>query len=154
MIHPVCLSAFSQSKEISSDLCCFYKGGITHNENITHSFQKFIVVSFPTTLPGYPYRNKDMENSCESTDIYADDKNMNRAVAEILIGEWVYIHIFVYSCFAGQISFQMDQFEFDLKRNSSGRTLINDYKHAPLMVVLATALHMKHCHKQYNTFPL
>ena len=29
-----------------------------------HSFQKFIVVSFPTTLP--LYRNKDMEISCES----------------------------------------------------------------------------------------
>ena len=29
-----------------------------------HSFQKFIVVSFPTTHP--PCRNKDMEISCES----------------------------------------------------------------------------------------
>ena len=44
-------SALSQSKEISSDLCCFYGGGISHNENIMHSFQKFIVVSIPTTLP-------------------------------------------------------------------------------------------------------
>ncbi len=44
-------SAFSQSKEISSDLCCFYGGGVSHNEDIMHSFQKFIVVSFPTTLP-------------------------------------------------------------------------------------------------------
>ena len=37
-------SAFSQSKEISSDLCCFYGGGISHNQEIMHSFQKFIVV--------------------------------------------------------------------------------------------------------------
>ena len=44
-------SAFSQSKEISSDLCCFYGSGVSHNEDIMHSFQKFIVVSFPTTLP-------------------------------------------------------------------------------------------------------
>ena len=43
--------AFSQSKEISSDLCCFCGGGVSHNEDIMHSFQKFIVVSFPTTLP-------------------------------------------------------------------------------------------------------
>ncbi len=43
--------AFSQSKEISSDLCCFYGGGVSHNEDIMHSFQKFIVVPFPTILP-------------------------------------------------------------------------------------------------------
>ena len=42
---------FSQSKEISSDLCCFYGGGVSHNEGIMHSFQKFIVVLLPTTLP-------------------------------------------------------------------------------------------------------
>ena len=39
------------SKEIFSDLCYFYGGGVSHNEDIMHSFQKFIVVSFPTTLP-------------------------------------------------------------------------------------------------------
>ena len=39
----VSCTAFSQSKEISSDLCCFYKGGISHNENIMHSFQKFFI---------------------------------------------------------------------------------------------------------------
>ena len=44
-------AVFSQSKEISSDLCCFYGGGTSHNEDIMHSFQKFIVVSVPTTLP-------------------------------------------------------------------------------------------------------
>ena len=47
-----------------------------------------------------------------------------RAVARTLIGGGgrgggVYIHIFM---FARQISFQIDQFEFDLKRNSLGRT--------------------------------
>ena len=56
------MAALSQSKEISSDLCSFCKGGISHNDN--NSFQKFIVVSSPTALP---YRNKDMEISCEST---------------------------------------------------------------------------------------
>ncbi len=45
------ISVLPQSKEISSDLCCFYGGGVSHNEDIMHSFQKFIVVSFPTTLP-------------------------------------------------------------------------------------------------------
>ena len=30
--------------------------------------------------------------------------------------------LFIYSCFARQISFQIDEFEFDLKRNLSGRT--------------------------------
>ena len=45
------LAAFLQSKEISPDLCCFYGSGVSHNEDIMHSFQKFIVVSFPTTLP-------------------------------------------------------------------------------------------------------
>ncbi len=29
----------------------FYGGGVGHNEDIMHSFQQFIVVSFPTTLP-------------------------------------------------------------------------------------------------------
>ena len=33
----------SQSEEISLDLCCFYGGGIWHNEDIVHSFQNFIV---------------------------------------------------------------------------------------------------------------
>ena len=40
------------------------------------------------------------------------------AVTRTLIGGFT----FVYSCFAQQISFQIDQFEFDLKRNSSGRS--------------------------------
>ena len=30
--------------------------------------------------------------------------------------------MFISSCFARQISFQIDEFEFDLKRNLSGRT--------------------------------
>ena len=44
-----------------------------------------------------------------------------RAVARTLIGGGGGC-ILIYSCFARQISFQIDQFEFDLKRNSSGRT--------------------------------
>ena len=30
--------------------------------------------------------------------------------------------LFIYSCFGRQTSFQIEKFEFDLKRNSSGRT--------------------------------
>ena len=45
------LSVLSQSKEIFSDFCCFIGGGISRNEDIMHSFQKFIAVSFLTTLP-------------------------------------------------------------------------------------------------------
>ena len=40
---------------------------------------------------------------------------MSRAVTRTLI--WGCI--FIYSCFAQQISFQIDEFEFDLKRNPS-----------------------------------
>ena len=36
-------TALSQSGEISPDFCCFYRGGIRHNEDIMHSFQNFIV---------------------------------------------------------------------------------------------------------------
>ena len=42
---------FSQSEEISSYFWCFYGGGVSHNEDIMHSFQTFIVVPLPTTLP-------------------------------------------------------------------------------------------------------
>ena len=41
-----------------------------------------------------------------------------RDVTRTLIGGC----IFIYSCSARRISFQIDQFEFDVKRNSSGRT--------------------------------
>ena len=61
-----------------------------------------------------------------------------RAVARMLIWGG---GIFIYSCFAGHISFQIDQFEFDLKRNSSGRTLIYmNIPPPPPINVLATAL--------------
>ena len=52
----------------------------------------------------------------------------SRAVARMLIGGGC---IFIYSCFARQISFQIDQFEFDLKRNSSGRTWIYEFTPPP-----------------------
>ena len=45
------LSALSQSEEISSDFCCFYGGGIRHNEDIMHSFQNFIVRLIPNHPP-------------------------------------------------------------------------------------------------------
>ena len=32
------------------------------------------------------------------------------------------VSVFIYSRFAGQISFEVDEFEFDLKRNILGRT--------------------------------
>ena len=44
-------SALSQSEEISSDFCCFYGGGIRHNEDIMHSFQNFIVRLIPNHPP-------------------------------------------------------------------------------------------------------
>ena len=43
--------ALSQSEEISSDFCCFYGGGIRHNEDIMHSFQNFIVKLIPNHPP-------------------------------------------------------------------------------------------------------
>ena len=43
--------ALSQSGEISPDFCCFYGGGIRHNENIMHSFQNFIVRLIPNHPP-------------------------------------------------------------------------------------------------------
>ena len=43
--------ALSQSEEISSDFCCFYGGGIRHNEDIMHSFQNFIVRLIPNHPP-------------------------------------------------------------------------------------------------------
>ena len=46
-----CQSALSQSEEISSDFCCFYGGGIRHNEDIMHSFQNFIVRLIPNHPP-------------------------------------------------------------------------------------------------------
>ena len=45
------LSALSQSGEISPDFCCFYGGGIRHNEDIMHSFQNFIVRLIPNHPP-------------------------------------------------------------------------------------------------------
>ena len=48
---------FSQSKEISSDLCCFYGGGISHNEDIMHSFQSLLLSE---SQPPSPCRNKGM----------------------------------------------------------------------------------------------
>ena len=36
----------------------FYEGGISHNEDIMHSFQKFVVVSIPTTLPSPPLERR------------------------------------------------------------------------------------------------
>ena len=58
--------ALSQSGETSPDFCCFYGGGIRHNENIMHSFQNFIVSANSQPPPPPPSRNNDMEISCES----------------------------------------------------------------------------------------
>ena len=44
-------AALSQSGEISPDFCCFYGGGIRHNEDIMHSFQNFIVRLIPNHPP-------------------------------------------------------------------------------------------------------
>ena len=45
------IPALSQSGEISPDFCCFYGGGIRHNEDIMHSCQNFIVRLIPNHLP-------------------------------------------------------------------------------------------------------
>ena len=47
----VCLTGFSQSEEISSDLCCFYGGGISHNEDAF--FSKVycrLILNYPTPI--------------------------------------------------------------------------------------------------------
>ena len=43
-------AALSQSGEISPDFCCFYGGGIRH-EDIMHSFHNFIVRLIPNPPP-------------------------------------------------------------------------------------------------------
>ena len=64
----------------------------------------------------WPFTNLIFTDDTAST----DQHHAIRAVARTLIGGGGCI--FIYSCFARPISFQIDQFEFDLKRNSSGRT--------------------------------
>ena len=59
----------------------------------------------------------------------------DRDVTRTLIGGY----IFIYPCSARRVSFQIDQFEFDLKRYSSGRTLIYEYTPSPLINVLVTS---------------
>ena len=49
-------SGFSQSEEISLDLCYFYGGGIRHNEDIMHSFQNFIARLIPNHPPSLETR--------------------------------------------------------------------------------------------------
>ena len=65
-----------------------------------------------------------------------------RALTRALIwGGECDIQIFIYSCYAQQISFQIEKFEFDLKRNSPGRTAIYEYSPPPPPInVLVTAL--------------
>ena len=56
-------SGLSQSEEISSDLCCFYGGGISHNEDALFSEVYCChILNYPT-----PHRNMVMEISGEST---------------------------------------------------------------------------------------
>ena len=50
-VKSIMYTALSQSEEISSDFCCFYGGGIRHNEDIMHSFQNFIVRLIPNHPP-------------------------------------------------------------------------------------------------------
>ena len=57
---------------------------------------------------------------------------MSRTVARMLIGGRGRGFIFIYLCFARQISFEIDQFEFDLKKNSSVRTQIYENTLPPL----------------------
>ncbi len=56
-------AALSQSKEISSDLCCFYGGGVSHNEDIMHAlFLKVYCCLIPNHPPPIETR---MEISCK-----------------------------------------------------------------------------------------
>ena len=58
-------SALSQSGEIYPDFCCFYGGGIRHNEDSYYAFLSKFYCS-ANSQPPSPSRNKDMEISCES----------------------------------------------------------------------------------------
>ena len=55
-----------------------------------------------------------------------------RAVARTLIGGGGFIHI-IYSCSARPVSFQIDKFEFDFKRNYSRAEHEYMNKHPPLL---------------------
>ena len=57
-------TALSQSGEISPDFCCFYGGGIRHNEDIYVFLSKFYCSA--NSQPPCTSRNKDMEISSES----------------------------------------------------------------------------------------
>ena len=66
----------------------------------------------------------DWESSVLSTLCSAQVGNfINRAVARTLIGKGGGGVPFIYSYFARQISFQIDEYEFDLKRNLSGMNM-------------------------------
>ena len=78
--------------------------------------------------------------SCWSSHCYDDITLSCRAVTRTFIGA-VYIHIFMFyltSFFSNQI--QIDQFEFNLKRNLLGRTWIYKIYTGPPIKVLAMAL--------------
>ncbi len=65
-------------------------------------------------------------------------QNTNRAVARALIGGGGCI--FIYSCSARLISFEINLKTTDFKRNSSGITRIYEYTPPPPINALATAL--------------
>ena len=68
-------AGLSQSKEISSDLCCFHEGGISHNEDAFFSkVYCCLILNYPT-----PIKNLDMEISCENT------AAQNALVREVLV---------------------------------------------------------------------
>ena len=67
--HP----GFSQSEEISLDLCCFYGGGTRHNEDTMHSFQ---IPNHPPPLETRIWKlvvralTTQVHSTCESTTSY------------------------------------------------------------------------------------
>ena len=45
------MTRLSQSEEISSDLCCFYGGGISHNEDAFFSkVYCWLILNYPTPI--------------------------------------------------------------------------------------------------------
>ena len=47
---------YLEHSALTPDFCCFYGGGIRHNEDILHSFQNFIVRLIPNHPPSLKTR--------------------------------------------------------------------------------------------------
>ena len=43
-------AGLSQSEEMSSDLCCFYGGGISHNDALCSKVYCCLILNYPTPI--------------------------------------------------------------------------------------------------------